>query len=313
VARYLAKRLLALECIDHPRRHNQTDDELGHASHHHTMHQDLEPGTAPPTRNLHNDEVCFSRADVLPVTSTLNGSWRLVDEGGAKGVPKLGLLSTAVGDRLDLEVWPNTRSCAFLQCALRGSNPRFEPKPNAAATVVRQLTRCACRPVLCHRVKLGYLVSTKRKTLGGISISCQGGACSRAVQAYPKLVPFPTFQTYAPFNDDDHLSDEDMTVTAFTAFFFMAEGSGGKLEITHVPNDGGARVAKAFGRARPKGWIKQNLSEIRVDSLIVEKQDIHSPEGRFLLRYNWNRSHTFRRQLSRFNATCDSGLPPGWL
>ena len=42
------------------------------------------------------EEACYPSADVLPLVGPLQGSWSVVDEGGAKGVKKLGLLSTQV-------------------------------------------------------------------------------------------------------------------------------------------------------------------------------------------------------------------------
>ena len=40
----------------------------------------------------------------MPVRRPLTGSWRLLDEGGDKGVTKLGLLSTRLGDTVEVNL-----------------------------------------------------------------------------------------------------------------------------------------------------------------------------------------------------------------
>ena len=50
-------------------------------------------------------EVCWG-GRALPRAAPLNGTWSLVDDGGHKGVSKLGLASTAVGERAALGPLP---------------------------------------------------------------------------------------------------------------------------------------------------------------------------------------------------------------
>ena len=45
-------------------------------------------------------ESCYARADAIPVVEPLAKGWRLVDEGGAKRVVKMGYLSNRTGDTL---------------------------------------------------------------------------------------------------------------------------------------------------------------------------------------------------------------------
>lgn len=63
-------------------------------------------------------ELCWDSGDKLPVATPLNGTWAVVDDGGAKGVPKLGLASSAVGERLLLQPLPAPpgAACAMM-CA----------------------------------------------------------------------------------------------------------------------------------------------------------------------------------------------------
>ena len=47
---------------------------------------------------MQRQQVCYNSADALPVRRPLLGGWQLVDEGGLKGVAKLGYLSRALGE-----------------------------------------------------------------------------------------------------------------------------------------------------------------------------------------------------------------------
>ena len=182
------------------------------------------------------EEECHPSADDLPLASPLNGSWAVVDEGGHKGVHKLGLLSRQVGDTIDLLPWRGPTNCRWL------------------------------------KVQLGYLVSAKRPTLGGIHIDCIGCQCASFRTPFPKLYPFPDIQTYAYYNDDPTYADGNMTVTAMTTFYAAGDPDPSKkctVRLTHTPIDLGHRVWKLYRRTPmvPDELLANheihNLSEIR--------------------------------------------------
>ena len=119
-ARYVAKRLLEPLCSPHPpssdarsvRRHHDGASKGSHGGE--SMHLATASNPLELEGEGNHTEVCYSSADTLPLATPLNSSWRLVDEGKAKGVPKLGLLSTLPGDSLQLSTWPGPPSCRIL-------------------------------------------------------------------------------------------------------------------------------------------------------------------------------------------------------
>ena len=290
-ARYVAKRLLESSCGHNSDDHYASRDlQRSNHRHPHTgANESMAAGLNAPSdasrvyrksddnleiggEGQHNEK-CYSSADALPLVSpfnrSLNGSWQLVDEGRAKGVPKLGMLSTAVGDTLHLDPWPGQRGCGIL------------------------------------RLQLGYLTSTSRPTLGGVRVKCPGCiACAKYLSFLQKLFPFPDFQTYAPFNDDGHLSDQNMSITSTTSFFMIAGPEACTVQLEHLPSDGGSMVAKRYGRRPPVNWVRQNVSEIRIDSLVIESLGTDSREGRSILFYNYNRSKNFRKALQEYDKSC---------
>lgn len=115
----------------------------------------------------HPSDVCVGSADQLPIASPRDRGWALVDEGGRKGVRKLGYLSTTPGAKL------------------------------AIGPLLPQI-HCGM-----YSVSLGYLQSW-RPSMGALSISCQGCHC-RAFPGYWASLSFPfplveTAATSATFN-----------------------------------------------------------------------------------------------------------------
>ena len=228
------------------------------------------------------DEVCYTRADTLPVSSGLEQGWSLVDEGARNGVKKLGLLSQQVGNELELKLWPEP-GCRVLQ------------------------------------VSLGYLVSLRRRTLAGFTISCPGCAwCTSVPGRFPKLNPFPEVQTWAPYNDDDtYYRPPGMTVTATTTFVVGTDdGADCRIRLKHVPASG-RKVGKLYRRGFPNGNLdfdpatqpKPNASEVRIDSLTVSNLNFehNNPHRKGLMEYAAGRSTGGGRLASRvqdFNRTC---------
>lgn len=152
-ARFVAKRLADAAC-------EQAGAATEHASP--TASQDTTGRHATRSRLW---EQCFDVADQMPVQLSSSGSWRLVDEGGAKGVRKLGYLSTAIGDTLRIGPLrgPVTRHCALL------------------------------------RVTLGYQLSARRTDHGAANISCSGCDCARMYSRPERydFYPFPLVHTDA--------------------------------------------------------------------------------------------------------------------
>ena len=132
-------------------------------------------------------ERCFDVADRMPVQ--LSGSWRLVDEGGAKGVRKLGYLSTAVGDTLRIGPLqgPPSLSCALL------------------------------------RVTLGYKLSASRSGQGKFNVTCTGCSCARmhSRQERYDFYPFPYVDTDAREARNSDVLKANATITAETEFFLL--------------------------------------------------------------------------------------------
>ena len=230
------------------------------------------------------DEVCYTRADTLPVASGLEQGWSLVDEGARNGVKKLGLLSQQVGSELDLKLWPEP-GCRLLQ------------------------------------VGLGYLVSLWRRTLAGFTISCPGCAwCVSVPGRFPKLNPFPEVQAWAPYNDDDnYYRPPGMTVTATTTFLVgTGNGADCRVRIKHVPASG-RKVAAAYRRHFPNGNLdfdpatqpKPNASEVRIDSLTVSNLDFahDNPHRKNLVDYaagGQTRGGRVALMVRDFNSTCEN-------
>ena len=137
--------------------------------------------------------VCYDRADRFPVLAT--SGWKLVDDGKAKGVLKLGLASTFIGDVLEL-------------------GPLPMPSMNA--------TRSSCCGGRHLYVELGYLVSP-RAGQGAIRVSCHGSCTCISLRTkqtpfVAKLYPFPVVQTDAYYNPNEHYLAGNMSVTAVTGF-----------------------------------------------------------------------------------------------
>ena len=215
-------------------------------------------------------EICYTRANELPIAGVGQCNFSLVDEGGNKGVAKLGLLSRQVGDTLDMRPWPEP-GCRFLH------------------------------------MRLGYLVSAWRETLAGIHISCPGCTWCAAFPSYfPKLNPFPSVQTWAPWNHDEtYFTPPGMTVTAITQFLLLTGDSDScVVRITHEKASG-AFVCRRYKRCIPHSQV-QNVSEIRIDSLTAASYQLDkNTSGGELLHYWASTLHgPVPKMIARFNETC---------
>jgi len=136
--------------------------------------------------NLVKKQVCYNSADELPLARTPRGTWALVDEGGEKGVAKLGYVSTHVGDAVHLIMAPSL---------------------------------CAAGTGL---VRLGYHLST-RPGQGALHLTCTGCVCKALHGILGPVSPFPTVQTDVRLVDARYFSipgqlNGSLSVTASTNF-----------------------------------------------------------------------------------------------
>ena len=206
-------------------------------------------------------ETCFGRADKMPLMRDRmprNGTWALVDEGKAKAVPKLGMLSTRPGETLVL-------------------GPIRPPK--ASGSEQRAASNCALL-----EIELGYLLSAypvgDGQPQGGLRIACVGCDCAPKPDYYQaQTAPFPCFETNATGAASPHMREENVSVTLTTQFWAVwTEGRECRVEVTHLP---AARVPSMLGnrvRCRhadparightPSGEpLYAGASRVRVDSL----------------------------------------------
>lgn len=213
-------------------------------------------------------EECHPNAGQLPLAAPLSGSWAIVDEGGSHGVPKLGLLSRSPGDSVLLRPWGVT-GCHWL------------------------------------KVSIGYLVSAYRSSLAGFSIECTGCKCGRLRSPVPKMFPWPTVQTYAPYNDDEIYWQKNVSVTAETSFYILTQRQRDcVLKLRHIPSDGGRRVRSLFPDRNLTGVVPPppNRSEVRIDSITAVK---YCPQGELPVLTARGKSSPSTHQLAfEWNRTC---------
>ena len=194
-------------------------------------------------------ERCFNSADqMIPLIQHEDGAaasegrlpsgWRLVDAGVAKGVRKLGLTSSRVGNRLNLTVslGPSPNSSGG-RCSMLNSIYRHARLVNASEARANPSQRRYLR----YAIDLGYRLS-RNEAFGSIRLYCAPSTCTCV--AIPSLLtkqlnPFPAIETNARLNSNWHYRDEkfDATITATTIFHaYVPEGGQScTLSITHEP------------------------------------------------------------------------------
>ena len=220
--------------------------------------------TAPPWY-----EQCYTSADEIPVASP--SSWTLVDEGGAKGIHKMGWASDDPGETLTVGPLPHA--------------------PN--------ITTDACSH---DRVELGYLVSATRPHRGAFNISCTGGCeCAAITTPYPRLHPFPRVQT------DPHVGsiesgtilamNASLTVTTSFDVLRYAVGTECFVQVTHLH----PTAAPVGASPREPPGANASHSHVRIDSLTISSGAI-TPS---FLGYAWVRGQqTHGKRLARSAAPC---------
>ena len=139
-------------------------------------------------RSIIKRQMCYNTADKMPVRRPLQGSWELLDEGGDKGVAKLGYLSTRISDTIDFSLG--------VLC--------FGDGMGSAS------------------VRVGYHMST-RPGQGALHLRCLGCSCRGLHGILSGVNPFPMVQTDVQLVDPRYFSlpgdlNGSLSVTASTTF-----------------------------------------------------------------------------------------------
>tara|TARA_B110001452_G_C15226096_1_gene424955 strand:+ start:796 stop:1887 length:1092 start_codon:yes stop_codon:yes gene_type:complete len=188
-------------------------------------------GSLPEATPRRSSELCFERADRLPVAwRSESSSWQLVDE-GKTGVRKLGLLSSRPGESMALGPLP--------RLAIHG--------PSACSLV---------------RVELGYLCSSYVPLSGQFRISCTGCVCSRVAHPWQTLLyPFPLIETDAQRTYNRDVRDVNASVTITTSFNALVQVSQPCfVNITNVPT--GTGTLRQHGRVRIDSLTVQDSTSV---------------------------------------------------
>jgi hypothetical protein len=205
-------------------------------------------------------EQCFG-AEELPVHGG-QPPWKLTNEGGAKGVRKLGLISRRVGEVLTL--------------GPIGEGLQHEWRSRLAAA-----PQAARVGHLLIAIELGYLLAP-RPSFGALQLSCVGCKCQRLLNALAKsITPFPGIDTNAQISTNEHYRAPEFnaTITATTVFAARLDLSTRSpmqcmLHIRHAPAGSGLSEKRRFAecnhanRTAPAYFCRpSNESRVRVDSL----------------------------------------------
>ena len=145
---------------------------------------------------------CFVSADRIPGAPFPEGI-TLRDEGGEKGVQKLGLVSDVPGGKLSIGPLASNVRCGLLQ------------------------------------VSLGYLQSW-RPGQGRFRIDCVGCSCFGPQGAWAKEAdPFPIVDTWKSSVATGHVRSEmhNATITVFTSFFLYKRAEPCWINVTHLHPD----------------------------------------------------------------------------
>lgn len=175
-------------------------------------------------------ETCYPSAEKLPVHRFV-GNWSLRDEGGEKGIPKLGYVSTRIGDRLDLSL----RAQMYGQC------------------------------VLDIKGRLGFFL-TSRPGQGALHLSCSGCRCSGPKHKFMQSFnPFPRIETDAVLahfemgdtrRPDKGLVNQNIAVTGAVVVSIQIAEKDANRCLLHVEH-------------RQSHIPRSNTSRVRVDSLTL--------------------------------------------
>ena len=214
--------------------HNKTCDNHAAASSHLRKHS---PTTTSSPLAVDEAELCIGSADQLPVVKPLDG-WALRDEGGKKGVQKLGYVSTTVGTTLTLgPLLPN------IKCGL-------------------------------YDASFGFLQSW-RPEMGALHLKCVGCQCGMIPGAWASAAyPFPNVQAWSYGQrisskkefTKAYAATANASLTVSTRFMLLKQESDCFLNVTHIP--GASRGFSATGLRDNNA--NRTRSRVRVDSIGFE-------------------------------------------
>ena len=183
-------------------------------------------------------ETCYDSAELLPVQPSSAG-FELVDEGGDKGVRKMGYVSHTVGGSLLLGPLPIPPE---RQCAMAA-------------------------------VSVGYLLSTQRKGQGAFRIGCEGCSCTAIHNPFQKeLYPYPIVQTDASLASSPVWRKTNVTITAVTEWWALIRAETScYVRLTHLAHADQPSGAVRRTEGHPTETPKTN--RIRIDSMSVVQLD----------------------------------------
>jgi hypothetical protein len=228
------------------------------------------PG-AKPGELADDGEICYTRADALPVERTPGSApWMLVDEGKAKGVPKLGLVSNRVGETLSLRV-------------------PVVPSSNASCSAGIVIT-------------LGYLVSS-HPSMGSLHVSCEACACqglNGRRSGIGTQFPFPlmatsTWQLDAEAKNGFKLGNASVTATTSFLAAALSRDKACIVQVTHQHSSSTGGSSRCRGREEECRDRQRTPSRVRIDSMNarpaqpIDERKVHtfaaqSEEGRRYLQ-----------------------------
>jgi len=170
--------------------------------------------------------MCY-RADNLPIANASlrpTIGWALVDDGGEKGVLKLGLASHRLHDTLTLGPLPTFggRSDAGPPRAMATTlepRPVDRPEPVELRPAPTRAAAPSCGAML---LTLGYLLAHSNSTYhGALELACRGCRCAKVSSPFQaRLHPFPIVQTDAALHYDPSVRvASHLAVTLSTSFW----------------------------------------------------------------------------------------------
>ena len=239
---------------------------------------------APGASTERRLEFCFSSADEIPVLPpATTSSWAVVDEGGGKGVRKLGWVSTRIGDELTIGPVPNDES---------------------------EQTDVKCATT---RIDLGYLMSARRDHQGAFDIACEGCDCASIASGGAKY-QFPRVETDPRRSNAQEAAavvGMNATVTVATSFDVLLHDRRKDACYLKVRHRVSARIkrptAASQGASATSTWephpADASHSRIRIDSLVMTRGEFNPA----YVGYSWVRGNNRRggpKWLMRQAAPC---------
>ena len=158
---------------------------------------------AAPSDSAHAYDLCALDARDLPLSH--QGDFTLRDEGGAKGVKKLGYVSTVPGAQLTIGPLVPQVNCALFEASL------------------------------------GYL-SSWRPGMGAFDVSCHGCECKPYAGAWAPGYHFPRVDTGPSRDPKDIGSGLNVSLSLFNKFLLYKTAETCSINVTHVLSPSPSRI-----------------------------------------------------------------------